>query len=117
MKVRLLEGMWRHHIPVQMAERLKEAVDSADYEEIKSAAIDILEACKSLFDEEEDDYVIREIEDLIEEFSILDSSDDEDTVDYKLASFYDFMDGYKIWLGSDEGLRELGNDEDKETDA
>jgi len=117
MRIKLLEKMWRHQVPQGLVDELNKAIEEyqgsvessdirqylfRDYDEVKSAVIDILEFCKGFFDVEEDDYVINEIDDLIQSFQDLDENSGEEDFDYMLGELYDFMDGYSIFLGDGE---------------
>jgi hypothetical protein len=102
MKIRLLEKLWRHTIPSGESKILNDAIDSGRIEKIKEAAVSLLELSKNFFDVEEDDYVINEIDELIEEFMNLDLTSTIDDADFLLGQFYDFMDGYSIFIGSEE---------------
>jgi hypothetical protein len=120
MRIKLLEKMWRHQVPKQLVDEfetaLQEYIDSVEegsdirqymfrsYEPIKKAIVDILEFCKSFFDVEEDDYVINEIDDLIQSFQDLEESTSEEDFDSMLGELYDFMDGYSISLGNGQVL-------------
>ena len=118
MKTILVE--WKHRVNLQ-SKNLRAAIDNDDYEGIKLNAIAVLEKAKTFFNEDEEDYILSEIDDLIEEFNDLstDESDYEDYVDYDnddydapsdaeeameqqfnyaLSQLYDFCDGYGIWL-------------------
>jgi hypothetical protein len=103
MRIKLLEKMWRHQVPQGLADALKNAIDDVNFEEIKLAAVKVLETAKGFFDPEEDDYVINEIDDLIQSFQDLDENSGEEDFDFMLGELYDFMDGYSIFLGDGEG--------------
>ena len=55
---------------------------------------------EQFFDEEEQDYVISEIEDLIDSFT--DAVEDEEEIDFLLDELYDFCDGYNILIDDNE---------------
>lgn len=99
MKVKLYEARWRHHISGNLAIDFHEAIKEGNIELVKANSIALLEKCKEFFDPEEQDYVIYEIDDLIESFS--DVEEDEDEVDYLLDELYDFCDGYNIFIDLD----------------
>lgn len=102
MRVKLLEKLWRHTVPQQIVGHLNDAINDGNHEHIKQFAVEILEMCKSFFDVEEDDYVLYEIDEIIESFNDLDDSSGDEDFDLVLGSFYDFMDGYSIALGGPE---------------
>jgi hypothetical protein len=102
MKIKLLEAMWKHKIPQGMADKLTNAIIEGRFEEIKYNAVQILEMSKGFFDAEEDDYVIDEIDELIQGFQDLDENSGEDDFDLVLGELYDFMDGHSIFLGDGE---------------
>ena len=97
MKVKLYEQRWLHKVNGSDFHR---AIEEANIEEVKANAIALLEKCKEFFDPEEQDYVISEIEDLIESFT--DVMEDEEEVDFLLDELYDFCDGYNIFIQWDE---------------
>lgn len=99
MRIKLLEAMWRHQIPQGIADELTKAIAGGNFEEIKVAAARVLEMSKGFFDAEEDDYVIDEIDELIQSFQDLDETSGEEDFDFMLGELYDFMDGYSIFLG------------------
>lgn len=99
MKVRLYEAKWLHHISGNLAIDFHKAIEEGNIELVKSNSIALLEKCKEFFDPEEQDYVIYEIDDLIESFS--DVMEDEEEVDYLLDELYDFCDGYNIFIDLD----------------
>lgn len=134
MKIKLLEKKWRHKIPQQLADNFKNALgeyadataDGSDirlfmyrsYEPIKKAATEVLEFCKSFYDAEEDDYVIDEIDDLINSVdSITDDEYDDDSVDDVINELYDFMDGYSILLGDGAKMVTLNPEGDELDEA
>ena len=96
MRVRLYEARWKHHISGTLASDFHRAIEEANLEEVKSNSIALLEKCKEFFDPEEQDYVIYELEDLIDSFSSVEL--DEDEIDYLLDELYDFCDGYNIFI-------------------
>lgn len=96
MKVKLYEAKWLHHISGSLASEFHKAIEEGNIEAVKSNSIALLEKCKEFFDQEEQDYVIYEIEDLIESFT--DVEEDEDEVDFLLDKLYDFCDGYNIFI-------------------
>ena len=96
MKVKLYEARWLHNIEGDLAYNFHKAIEDADIEGVRNNSIALLEKCKEFFDPEEQDYVIYEIEDLIESFRDVD--DDEDEVDFLLDELYDFCDGYNIFI-------------------
>jgi hypothetical protein len=102
MRIKLLEKMWRHKVPQGLVDELTRFVDEGNYEEIKVSAVRVLETAKGFFDPEEDDYVINEIDELIQSFQDLDENSGEEDFDYMLGELYDFMDGYSIFLGDGE---------------
>lgn len=107
MKVRLCEAMWRHHISGPTAYEFHEAIEEVDVDLVKEKSITLLNACKEFFDPEDEDYVISEIDDLIDELEMFDdedydSDDDaEEELDYILSEIYDFCDGYGIFIDLD----------------
>lgn len=96
MRVKLYEAVWKHHIENPLASEFHHAIDEADLEEVKRLSIEVLEQCKGFFDPEEDDYVIFDLDDMIENFR--DVEDDEDEIDFLLSELYDFCDGYNIFI-------------------
>jgi hypothetical protein len=129
MKVRLLEGMWRHKVPKSLVLSFETAIenyidnvaDGSDidtqymfrsyqdinrrnmlisYEPIKIAAIDILEHCKKFYGAEEDDYIIEEINDLISSVESITNENSGEDVNDVLNAFYDFMDEHSIFLNT-----------------
>lgn len=96
MKVKLYEARWLHHISGSLADDFHKAIEEGNIEAVKSNSIALLNKCKEFFDPEDQDYVIYEIEDLIESFT--DVMDDEDEVDFLLDELYDFCDGYNIFI-------------------
>jgi hypothetical protein len=102
MKIRLIEKLWRHRVPQGLVDELNKAVENINLEEVKVAAVRVLETAKGFFDLEEDDYVINEIDELIQSFQDLDENSGEEDFDFMLGQLYDFMDGYSIFLGDGE---------------
>ena len=96
MRVKLYEARWLHHISGKLADEFHKAIEEGNIELVKSNSIALLEKCKDFFDPEEQDYVIYEIEDLIDSFTGVD--EDPDEVDYLLDELYDFCDGYNIFI-------------------
>lgn len=101
MRVKLYEAKWKHIIEGELADNFHNTIDASDVEGAIAASVALLEKCKEFFDPEEDEYVIYEIEDLIESFNDVDR-DDVDSVDYLLDELYDFCDGYNIFIGFGE---------------
>ena len=101
MRVRLYEAKWLHHISGALADDFHAAIEAADLEGVKSNSIALLERCREFFDPEEQDYVLSELEDLIESFS--DVELDEDEIDGLLSELYDFCDGYNIFIDVESG--------------
>lgn len=102
MKVTLVEsnGRWKHHISGETAINFHQAIEDADAEAVKINTIALLEKCKEFFDPEEQEYVIFEIEDLIDSMNSVDA-EDEDEIDFILDEVYDFCDGYGIFIDLD----------------
>lgn len=96
MKVKLYEARWLHTISGELASEFHRAIEEADIEGVKSKAVELLTKCKEFFDPEEQEYVIYEIDDLIDSFESVE--DDEDEVDFLLDELYDFCDGYNIFI-------------------
>lgn len=107
MKVKLYEAKWLHRISgdglYKAIEDAKNSVDdihedmeSDKLELVKNAAIDLLNNCKEFFDSEDQEYVIYDIDELIDSFE--DADEDGDELDMLLAELYDFCDGYNIFL-------------------
>lgn len=111
MRIRLIEKLWRHKVPSPMVKLLNDAISDGSKGRIVKHSVEILEFVKNFFDAEEDDYVISEIDEIIESINGLDDSSGEDDFDLVLESFYDFMDGYSIFLGDEEPVElELGEE-------
>lgn len=102
MRIRLIEKLWRHKVPSPMIAELNDAISDGSRGLIVKNSVEILEFVKNFFDAEEDDYVINEIDEIIEGIKDLDDSSEDDDFDLVLGSFYDFMDGYSIFLGDEE---------------
>ena len=100
MKVKLYEAMWKHHISGELATRFHKSIEEGDVESVIGAAIALLSKCEEFFDAEEDDYVIDEIEELIDEFENCEEEAEE--VDFLLDELYDFCDGYNIFIDLDD---------------
>lgn len=100
MIVRLYEAKWLHHIAGELASNFHKAIDAAEVEAVRASSIALLEKCKEFFDPEEQDYVIFELEDLIESFSEAEASAEE--MDFLLEELYDFCDGYNIFIDTVE---------------
>ena len=96
MKVKLYEARWLHHISGDLAADFHSAIEEGNIESVKSNSIALLNKCKEFFDPEDQDYVIYEIDDLIDSFT--DVEEDEDEVDFLLDELYDFCDGYNIFI-------------------
>ena len=99
MKVKLYEAKWQHHISGDLARDFHRAIEEGNIEEVKANSIALFDKCKEFFDPEEQDYIIYEIEDLIDSFR--DVIDDEEEVDFLLDELYDFCDGYNIFIDLD----------------
>ncbi len=108
MRVKLYESKWLHTVAGELADRFHDSIEAGDLTAVKQSSKDLLEKCKEFFDPEEDDYVIMEIDELIESFDTVD--DDEEEVDFLLDQLYDFCDGYNIWIS----LGNTAEDEPKE---
>lgn len=96
MKVKLYEAKWLHHISGDLARDFHNAIEEGNIELVKSNSIALLEKCKEFFDPEDQDYVIYEIEDLVDSFEGVD--EDPDEIDFLLDELYDFCDGYNIFI-------------------
>ena len=99
MKAKLYEAKWQHHISGETASSFHTAIEEANIEEVKANSIALLSKCKEFFDPEEQDYILYEIEDLIDSFTEV--MDDEEEVDILLDELYDFCDGYNIFIDLD----------------
>lgn len=99
MKVKLYEARWLHHISGSLASDFHQAIEDANIEAVKANSIALLEKCKEFFDSEEQDYVLYDIDDLIDSFANV--VEDEDEVDFLLDELYDFCDGYNIFIDLD----------------
>ena len=117
MRVKLYESKWLHTINGELADRFHSSIDSGDLEGVKSSSMELLEKCKEFFDPEDDDYVIMEIDELIESFRDVDN--DEEEVDFLLDQLYDFCDGYNIWISLGDTKEDEPEDkpEDKPEDV
>ena len=93
MRVKLQEAKWLYKVP---GESLHSAIEAADIEAVKAAAIELLGGCESFFDPDGQDYVIIELEDLIDDFEEVEEN--EEDVDELLDELYDFCDGYNIFI-------------------
>ena len=100
MKVKLHEARWEHSIDGELALDFRSAIRDANLEGVKGSSIALLDKCKEFFDPEDQDYVIYEIEDLIDSFG--DVIEDEDEIDMLLDELYDFCDGYSIFIDTEE---------------
>lgn len=115
MKVRLHEAVWKHRIEQGLANRFRTALDNDDVDGAVTLSIELLNACKPFFDPEEQDYVLNEIDELIESFEDVEHEYDE--VDFLLDELYDFCDGYNIWIPlPEEDIHPEGETEPEETD-
>lgn len=114
MRVRLIEKLWRHRIGQGIVDAFKESIDEGNHDAIKETAVELLNQAKKFYDPEEDDYVIDEINDLIQSVEDLDESSDDDDFDYVLSEIYDFCDGYGIFIGDGKDeLVTIGDEEDE----
>ena len=111
MIVRLYEAKWKHILEQGLADRFRTACENDDVDGAVELAIEVLKACKAFFDPEDQDYVIDEIDELIDSFEWVDHEYDE--VDYLLDQLYDFCDGYNIWVPlPEEGEHREGSAEE-----
>ena len=109
MRVKLYEARWLHHISGKLASDFHKAIEEANLEMVKANSIALLEKCKEFFDPEDQDYVIYEIEDLVDSFSNVE--EDEEEIDFLLDELYDFCDGYNIFI---DVVEEPENEEEGE---
>lgn len=103
MRVRLHENKWLHRIDGEAASELRSAIESGNLELVKANAIVILERCRSFFDPEEQDYIMYDIDDLIDAFNgePIDGEDAEEFMDDRLEELYSFCDGNNILIDYD----------------
>lgn len=98
MRIRLTEGMWKHHVSADLCNEMRSAIDEGDVDGIKAKAKEVLGKCREFFNGEEDEYELFELDDLVDEFDCLDSDNDEEDIDFALSELYDFCDDHRIFL-------------------
>lgn len=102
-KKKLEEKQWKHELT--SGKKLRQAIDSENYEEVKNALKDCYREINQLIPDDFEEY---QLEDKLEELDILDTEpnadfdvdedDVEDNWNYALSDFYDFCDAYNIWV-------------------
>ena len=111
MRVKLYEAKWLHEVPEDVASQFHKAIEEGNVELVKANSIDLLQKCKEFFKSADQQYIVFELEDLIDEFSEAEENIDE--VDSLLDELYDFCDGYNILIVSDEDEEESEAEEDE----
>lgn len=94
MRVKLYESKWENKVTGELAKKFYDTIMASDIEGVKEASVALLTKCEDFFDEDEE-YIINEIEALINEIS---EAEEEDDIDSSLEELYDFCDGYSILI-------------------
>lgn len=94
MKVKLYESKWDNKVVGNLAKDFYDSIMNSDTEAVIEASIRLLDKCETFFDED-DEYIINEIEGLISEFE---EAEDDDELNTCLEELYDFCDGYSILI-------------------
>lgn len=105
-KETLQEKKWDYELKAGTA--LRKAIDAEDYAEIQKQLINCYKELYEILP----DFDIDDVEDKIEDITILDTDESEvdsiedleDSWNYELSDFYDFCDAYNVWIPLNESL-------------
>lgn len=96
MKIKLYESKWDNKVEGELAYNFYNSVEDADIEKVKLSSVALLDKCKEFFDLEDEDneYILNEIDVMEDEFS----ETDEEELNDLLNELYDFCDDYLILI-------------------
>lgn len=103
MKIKLVES-WKHTVDPDLSREFRKAINAGDLEGTKEAALKLLGYLER--EVELDEFLLDDLDTLRDEFTNLDSTNNEEDFDYLLDELYDLCDNAGVWIEITEGLTE-----------